>query len=126
MRRLASLAGKKPAFRIPGVSALRWQPRGKRHSSGRIRRIPEKSHCERTDAEKQTGGAGKADPPRICIWVSGMGGRGKGFSTELASAEPSNRRLKMAEQMNPNPSGLAPVQEKFILHWGEMGTKWGI
>jgi DNA-binding transcriptional regulator GbsR (MarR family) len=21
---------------------------------------------------------------------------------------------------------LAPVQEKFILHWGEMGTKWGI
>jgi DNA-binding transcriptional regulator GbsR (MarR family) len=23
-------------------------------------------------------------------------------------------------------SGLAPVDEKFILHWGEMGTKWGI
>jgi len=23
-------------------------------------------------------------------------------------------------------SGLAPVEEKFILHWGEMGTKWGI
>ena len=23
-------------------------------------------------------------------------------------------------------TGLAPVQEKFILHWGEMGTKWGI
>ena len=22
--------------------------------------------------------------------------------------------------------GLAPVEEKFILHWGEMGTKWGI
>src|SRR6201981_326829 len=21
---------------------------------------------------------------------------------------------------------LSPVQEKFILHWGEMGTKWGI
>src|SRR6201998_365593 len=21
---------------------------------------------------------------------------------------------------------LAPVEEKFILHWGEMGTKWGI
>src|ERR1700748_2142446 len=21
---------------------------------------------------------------------------------------------------------LAPVQQKFILHWGEMGTKWGI
>src|ERR1700752_2881473 len=23
-------------------------------------------------------------------------------------------------------NGLAPVEEKFILHWGEMGTKWGI
>ena len=22
--------------------------------------------------------------------------------------------------------GLAPLEEKFILHWGEMGTKWGI
>jgi DNA-binding transcriptional regulator GbsR (MarR family) len=21
---------------------------------------------------------------------------------------------------------LAPVEEKFILHWGEMGTRWGI
>jgi DNA-binding transcriptional regulator GbsR (MarR family) len=26
----------------------------------------------------------------------------------------------------PAKSGLSPVQEKFILHWGEMGTKWGI
>src|SRR6516165_11182729 len=23
-------------------------------------------------------------------------------------------------------AGLGPVEEKFILHWGEMGTKWGI
>jgi DNA-binding transcriptional regulator GbsR (MarR family) len=23
-------------------------------------------------------------------------------------------------------TGLTPVEEKFILHWGEMGTKWGI
>src|SRR3954453_13865167 len=22
--------------------------------------------------------------------------------------------------------GLAPVSQKFILHWGEMGTRWGI
>ncbi len=21
---------------------------------------------------------------------------------------------------------LSPIEEKFILHWGEMGTKWGI
>jgi DNA-binding transcriptional regulator GbsR (MarR family) len=26
----------------------------------------------------------------------------------------------------PAPPPLAPVAEKFILHWGEMGTKWGI
>jgi DNA-binding transcriptional regulator GbsR (MarR family) len=24
------------------------------------------------------------------------------------------------------PSPLSPVQQKFILHWGEMGTRWGI
>jgi DNA-binding transcriptional regulator GbsR (MarR family) len=27
---------------------------------------------------------------------------------------------------NDRKSTLAPVEEKFILHWGEMGTKWGI
>src|SRR2546423_7219671 len=25
-----------------------------------------------------------------------------------------------------NTSSLGPVQQKFILHWGEMGTRWGI
>src|SRR5258706_485085 len=28
--------------------------------------------------------------------------------------------------MAEEKSGLTAVQEKFILHWGEMGTKWGI
>src|SRR5437879_7594233 len=32
----------------------------------------------------------------------------------------------MSEQMTAKSGGLAPVEEKFILHWGEMGTKWGI
>jgi DNA-binding transcriptional regulator GbsR (MarR family) len=27
---------------------------------------------------------------------------------------------------NERKSALLPVEEKFILHWGEMGTKWGI
>ena len=27
---------------------------------------------------------------------------------------------------NEQTGRLAPVEEKFILHWGEMGTKWGI
>jgi DNA-binding transcriptional regulator GbsR (MarR family) len=31
----------------------------------------------------------------------------------------------MTEETNP-PSRLTPVAQKFILHWGEMGTKWGI
>jgi DNA-binding transcriptional regulator GbsR (MarR family) len=30
------------------------------------------------------------------------------------------------EMSNERKSALAPVEEKFILHWGEMGTKWGI
>ena len=30
----------------------------------------------------------------------------------------------MSEQ--PKESRLTPVAQKFILHWGEMGTKWGI
>src|SRR5260221_11920735 len=29
----------------------------------------------------------------------------------------------MAERSGP---ALSPIQQKFILHWGEMGTRWGI
>ena len=29
----------------------------------------------------------------------------------------------MAERTGP---ALSPIQQKFILHWGEMGTRWGI
>src|SRR5258706_3500813 len=29
----------------------------------------------------------------------------------------------MTEQSRPR---LTPIQQKFILHWGEMGTRWGI
>jgi DNA-binding transcriptional regulator GbsR (MarR family) len=28
--------------------------------------------------------------------------------------------------MEKNMAPLSPVQQKFILHWGEMGTRWGI
>jgi len=31
----------------------------------------------------------------------------------------------MSDQTEPQTS-LTPVAQKFILHWGEMGTKWGI
>jgi len=32
----------------------------------------------------------------------------------------------VSEQASATASGLTPVAQKFILHWGEMGTKWGI
>ncbi len=32
----------------------------------------------------------------------------------------------MSEQLRTAPAPLPPVAQKFILHWGEMGTKWGI
>jgi DNA-binding transcriptional regulator GbsR (MarR family) len=32
----------------------------------------------------------------------------------------------VSEQTQAVRSGLTPVAQKFILHWGEMGTKWGI
>ena len=32
----------------------------------------------------------------------------------------------MSEQTKSPETGLTPVAQKFILHWGEMGTKWGI
>jgi len=32
----------------------------------------------------------------------------------------------LSEQTKTNDTGLTPVAQKFILHWGEMGTKWGI
>ena len=32
----------------------------------------------------------------------------------------------MNEPTQLSPTRLTPVAQKFILHWGEMGTKWGI
>jgi len=32
----------------------------------------------------------------------------------------------VSEQVNVGSTGLTPVAQKFVLHWGEMGTKWGI
>jgi DNA-binding transcriptional regulator GbsR (MarR family) len=29
-------------------------------------------------------------------------------------------------EMTENKVSLSPVMEKFVLHWGEMGTRWGI
>jgi DNA-binding transcriptional regulator GbsR (MarR family) len=32
----------------------------------------------------------------------------------------------LSEPIKSPETGLTPVAQKFILHWGEMGTKWGI
>jgi DNA-binding transcriptional regulator GbsR (MarR family) len=32
----------------------------------------------------------------------------------------------MSEEAKQSRTALTPVAQKFILHWGEMGTKWGI
>jgi DNA-binding transcriptional regulator GbsR (MarR family) len=32
----------------------------------------------------------------------------------------------MSDQTRETQTALTPVAQKFILHWGEMGTKWGI
>jgi DNA-binding transcriptional regulator GbsR (MarR family) len=39
----------------------------------------------------------------------------------------SNFNFRLGEKMSEHPKfTLTPVAQKFILHWGEMGTRWGI
>jgi DNA-binding transcriptional regulator GbsR (MarR family) len=38
----------------------------------------------------------------------------------------SNYSIFRTDRNNRNMQSLTPVRQKFILHWGEMGTKWGI
>jgi DNA-binding transcriptional regulator GbsR (MarR family) len=33
---------------------------------------------------------------------------------------------KTTDKAGDKEPGLSPVQQKFILHWGEMGTRWGV
>src|SRR5260370_385576 len=47
----------------------------------------------------------------------------------MASTEPSEVKCggpPLSEQTPAQPNALTPVSQKFILHWGEMGTRWGI
>ena len=34
--------------------------------------------------------------------------------------------ISVTAEMTDTMNKLTPVQEKFVLHWGEMGTRWGI
>src|SRR5437588_8482018 len=43
--------------------------------------------------------------------------------TESNKKDTRQGRAKMSE---PTKNSLTPVAQKFILHWGEMGTRWGI
>src|ERR1700751_545743 len=33
---------------------------------------------------------------------------------------------EMSVHTRTSPNSLTPVAQKFVLHWGEMGTRWGI
>jgi DNA-binding transcriptional regulator GbsR (MarR family) len=42
-------------------------------------------------------------------------------------APPQRRQRDLGEHMSESiQTGLTPVAQKFVLHWGEMGTRWGI
>jgi DNA-binding transcriptional regulator GbsR (MarR family) len=47
-------------------------------------------------------------------------------SAAAASAPIPAPEATLSEQTRTGPEPLTPVAQKFILHWGEMGTKWGI
>src|ERR1700730_1154715 len=61
---------------------------------------------------------------RRTIW-SGAGERKPQPALRADSSKIVRRRL-LSEQIKSPETGLTPVAQKFILHWGEMGTKWGI
>jgi len=57
--------------------------------------------------------------------LSGDGARDQ----SMANGESGQRKFwrnHMSEQIRESQRALTPVAQKFILHWGEMGTKWGI
>src|SRR5712692_10662236 len=66
---------------------------------------------------------------RVRVSVPAVALRCGGLGPELASTEPSEVKFggpHLSEQTHTQPNALAPVNQKFILHWGEMGTRWGI
>src|SRR5712691_2677083 len=46
--------------------------------------------------------------------------------SELTNTTQTRRTPRGREMSEPTKTGLTPVAQKFILHWGEMGTRWGI
>src|SRR5262249_22749211 len=53
------------------------------------------------------------------------GGGGVGHKTKSPDLAISRRDCVSGEAKTAG-GGLTPVARKFILHWGEMGTRWGI
>src|SRR5215470_10682460 len=49
--------------------------------------------------------------------------KGSDLTCVLASSNVISEQTEIRELIMPN---LSPIQQKFILHWGEMGTRWGI
>src|SRR5260370_37093843 len=83
------------------------------------------SHGNGVNPEEPAGCSGAFVGERFRVSVSGVERRLRGPGAEMA-------RTEITEGRDGDMSGhetqytLTPVAQKFILHWGEMGTRWGI
>jgi DNA-binding transcriptional regulator GbsR (MarR family) len=68
-------------------------------------------------------GQPSAADPQVTVGGSSERLRGSGSDRESGADVPHSRERLMTDR---NKFVLTPVSQKFILHWGEMGTRWGI
>src|SRR5262245_31883734 len=63
--------------------------------------------------------------PSICVRIAGAEWLAKDADFTCAQEDINviSEQTEIRELDMPN---LSPIQQKFILHWGEMGTRWGI
>src|SRR5713101_755335 len=75
--------------------------------------------------KEQAGCSGASVGERFRVSVSGVARRRRGSRAEMAQTETTGER---EEEMSGHATQytLTPVGQKFVLHWGEMGTRWGI
>ena len=70
-------------------------------------------------ARKRTGKKGLTGSGNNCIFCNNRNNRHD-------ESNKKDARLGRAKMREPTKNNLTPVAQKFILHWGEMGTRWGI
>jgi len=74
---------------------------------------------EARKTRKRTGKPDLTGGCKYCIFCNDRSNR----HDESSKLGRRHRKAKMSE---PTKNTLTPVAQKFILHWGEMGTRWGI